>query len=67
MSDYLISFYKRGSTAPAHQILVNAVSSNGVIETAKNYLANKNVPKDELDGCSIISCNKIIDGIEVIT
>lgn len=67
MSNYLVSFYKRDSTEPTHQVLVDAVSSSEVIKTAKKHFQDKNVPEDELDGRSVISYSGgTIEGIEVI-
>lgn len=67
MANILVSFYKDGSTEPAHQVMVDSTFGRDVVVTVKKHFQDKNMPSEELDFRSVISYNQAtINGVDVI-
>jgi hypothetical protein len=67
MENYLVSFYKEGSSKPLHQVLVNGENDLSILKAAKDHFEAKKTPPEEMASYTVISHRQgTIDGIEVI-
>lgn len=67
MQNYLVSFYKEGSSKPQRQVLVTGENDLSVLKAAKDHFDAKMVPPEEMASYTVISYGQgTIDGIEQI-